>query len=352
MSKINIVIPMAGDGSRFSKVGFNNPKPLIPLNGKTFIEWSIDSVDFQQINTNFIFIIREKHREKLERHLKKIKPDCVILFLEHLTRGAVESCLIAKDYINNDTPLIITNSDQIFEWDKEKYIKFVFDNNIQANVITVKENTDKFSYIKLNEFGYGTELAEKIIISNNALVGIHYWNKGSLFVSSGEKLIERNIRANNEFYISLTYNILIDEGIKVTNYELNDNEKYLSVGTPEQVYDYLNIKNMNVKIDKLDRFKRGWIIGNFEPSLLKNTGIELAVMKGKKGEGPGDYHYHEKCTEINILITGKIKINDKIINENDIFIFEPFVPSIYEYLEDSVWVTFKNNESNYDKITM
>lgn len=109
---------------------------------------------------------------------------------------------------------------------------------------------------------------------------------------------------------------------------------------------------MNVKIDNLDRFKRGWIIGNFEPSLLKNTGIELAVMKGKKGDGPGDYHYHQNCTEINVLIKGKVKVNDKIINENEIFIFEPLVPSIYEYLEDSVWVTFKNKESNDDKIIM
>lgn len=343
---------MVGDGSRFSKYGFNKPKPLIPLNGKTFIEWSIESVDFKEVNTNFIFIIREKHRTSLETHLRKIKPDCIILSSEHLTRGAVESCLIAKDYINNDTPLIITNSDQIFEWNKEKYIKFVIENNIEANVITIKETTDKFSYIKLNELGYGTELAEKNVISNDALVGIHYWNKGNLFVSSGEKLIERNIRANNEFYVSLTYNILINEGIKVTNYELDNNEKYLSIGTPEQVFEYLNYKNMNVKIDKLDRFKRGWIIGNFEPSLLKNTGNELAVMRAKKGKGPGDYHYHEKCTEINILIIGKIKINDKIINENDIFIFEPFVPAICEFLEDSVWVSFKNNESNYDKINM
>ena len=98
---INIVIPMAGDGSRFKKYGFNKPKPLIPINGKTFIEWSIESVDFKQIDTNFIFVIREKHRDMLESHLKKVMPNCIILSSECLTRGAVETCLIAKDYINN-----------------------------------------------------------------------------------------------------------------------------------------------------------------------------------------------------------------------------------------------------------
>ena len=350
---MNILIPMAGLGSRFKDNGFSNIKPLIPINNKTFIEWSIESVDFDNIETTFIFVILEEHRNLLEDFLKKIKPNCILLSVKKLTRGAVETCLAAKNVINNDMPLLITNSDQIFEWDKNKYIHDMIKNNIQANVVTVKETTDKFSYIKLDENGYGIRLAEKEVISNDALVGIHYWNKGSLFVSSGEKLIEKNIRSNNEFYVSLSYNILIENNVNVTKYELSSDEKYLSVGTPEQLFDYLNYKKLNVKIDKLENYNRGWIVGNFEPSLLKNTGVELAVMTGKKGkERVTDYHYHKNCTEINVLIKGKLQINNKIINENEIFIFEPYVPSIYKYLEDSTWVTFKNKESNNDKVIM
>ena len=344
---------MAGNGLRFKKAGFKNIKPLIPLNGKTFIEWSIDSVDFKDINTQFIFIIQEKHKEKLYDFLKKIKPNCIVLTVEKLTRGATETALIAKNYINNDYPLIITNCDQIFEWNKQKYLEYLqSNNNIDGNVVTVKETTDKFSYIKLNSEGYATKLTEKVVISDDALVGIHYWKKGCYFVKSGEELIKQNIRANNEFYISLTYNMMIKDNLKISSYMLEDNEKYLSVGTPEQLYDYLNYKNLNVEINKLSNFKRGWIIGDFEPSLLKNTGVELAVMKEKKGVDYEGFHYHEKCTEINILIKGKIKISDKIINPHDIFIFKPYAPTICEFLEDSEWVVFKNKNSKNDKVIM
>ena len=201
MKKMNILIPMAGLGKRFSKCGFKNCKPLIPLNGKTFIEWSIDSVNFKNINTQFIFIILEENCNELTKHLKKNIPDCIIYIIPKLTRGATETCLAAIDSIDNDVPLIITNSDQIFEWDKEKYINYLVDNKIEANVVTVKANTDKFSYIKLNEEGYGIKLAEKEIISEYALAGIHYWNKGRLFIESAKELIKRDIRSKNEYYI-------------------------------------------------------------------------------------------------------------------------------------------------------
>jgi dTDP-glucose pyrophosphorylase len=350
--KINIVIPMAGLGSRFSKYGFKNIKPLIPLNGKTFIEWSIESVDFKNIQTQFIFVILEEHKDILNEHLKKIKPDCIIISIPKLTRGAVESSLAAEKYINNDIPLIITNSDQIFEWNKEKYIDYITNTDTDADVIVVSSDTNKFSYIELDENNYGVRLTEKEVISNNGLVGIHYWKKGMYFVESGKELIERNIRTNNEFYISLSYNILIENNMKVTCYKLENTDNYLSIGTPEQVFDYLDYKELNIDIYDLKDFKNGWFIGDFEPSILKNSGVELAVMNKKKGVGIHDFHYHENCIEINVLIKGKMKVNNKIINENNIFVFNPYVPSVYEYIEDCTFVVFKNKPSNNDKIIM
>jgi dTDP-glucose pyrophosphorylase len=246
--KINILIPMAGLGSRFSKAGYKNIKPLIPLNGKTFIEWSIESVDFKTIQTQFIFVILEEHRNILFQHLKMIKPDSIILSVPELTNGAVETSLVAEEYINNDLPLIITNSDQIFEWDKEKYINYLLETQTQADVIVVNADTDKFSYIELDNNNFAVRLTEKEVISNNALVGIHFWRKGKYFVDSGKELIKKNIRAKNEFYISLSYNLLIEQNIKVTCYKLSVNEKYLSIGTPEQVYEYLDYKHLDIEI--------------------------------------------------------------------------------------------------------
>jgi choline kinase len=352
MNKMNIVIPMAGLGSRFAEKGFKNIKPLIPLNGKTFIEWSVESVDFKNIETTFIFVILEEHSNILHEHLKKIKPDCIILSVPKLTRGAVETALTAEKYIDNDEPLVITNSDQIFEWDKDKYIEYLSQTQTHADVIVVNADTDKFSYIQLDENNYGTKLAEKEVISDNALVGIHYWRKGKYFVDSGKELIKRDIRSKNEYYISLSYNLLIENNIKVTCYKLGPHEKYLSVGTPEQVYDYLDYKGLNVEVFKLENFFHGWFIGDFEPSILKNTGVELAIMHKKKGKDINNYHYHEDCIEINAVVKGKFLCNNKLIQENDIFVFNKNVPSICEFLEDCTFVVFKNKPSTTDKVLM
>lgn len=351
MKMLNVVIPMAGAGNRFKKTGFKNIKPLIPLNGKTFIEWSIDSVDFKNIETQFIFIIQKQHKEQLYNYLKKIKPNCIILTVEKLTRGATETALTAKNYINNDIPLIITNCDQIFEWDKQKYLNYLQSNNIDGNVVTVKETTNKFSYIKLNNEGYATELAEKVVISNDALAGIHYWRKGSYFVKSGEELIQQNIRANNEFYISLTYNMMIKNNFKITSYMLKDTEKYLSIGTPTQVLDYLKYKNLDIKIDNIKNMTRGWFIGNFEPSIYKTQNFEVGYLTHNKGE-KWPIHYHEKMTEINVLIKGKMKLNDKIINEGDIFTFVPYGVADPEFIEDCKVLCIKVPSVINDKVVM
>lgn len=352
MNKVlNIVIPMAGLGSRFANEGFKNIKPLIKVNNKTFIEWSVDSVDFNAIKTQFIFIILENHRVLLEKHLNEIKPDCIILSVPELTRGATETCLKAIDYINNDDPLIITNSDQIFEWNKDKYLEYLNNTNTDADVVVVDASTNKFSYIEVNDNGYGIRLTEKEVISNNGLVGIHYWKHGKYFIESANELIFKNIRSKNEYYISLTYNLLIEKGINVTSYKLASNEKYLSVGTPEQLNEYLNYKNLNVKKHRIENFTRGWFIGDFEPSVEKNKNVEVGYMTYSKNERV-DYHYHEHCREINLLIKGTINNAGVIINEGDIFIFEPFSVAIPIFLEDSIIVVFKDKCSNNDKVIL
>ena len=235
---------MAGLGSRFKKEGYKNIKPLIKVNGKTFIEWSVESLG---IDGQFIFVILEEHRELLETHLKNLRKDCIIYTVPKLTNGSAETCLAAFYSINNDIPLIITNSDQILEWDSKKYLNYLNKNKPDSNVITISSSCNKSSYIELDDSGFGKRLTEKEVISDNALVGIHYWKKGKYFVESTKELIKRNIRMKNEYYISLTYNILIENGLNVTSYKLKENEKYLSIGTPEQLYDYMDYKDLNVK---------------------------------------------------------------------------------------------------------
>lgn len=243
---MNIVIPMVGMGKRFSEVGFKVPKPLILVKGKTIVERAVKSFD---IDANFIFIIRKtEYSERLSTLLKNLNPFSTILETDKLTDGSVNSILLAEHLINNDVPLITTNCDQEVIWDVEKFIKFCEETLCDGAVVTYPYPNIKlgekspYSFIKLDENSNGAKLEEKFAISDKALCGIHYWKKGKDFVSSAKELILANDRVNNEFYVSKTYNYLINKGKLIKTYPLETGQ-FFSLGTPEDVLFYESTNN-------------------------------------------------------------------------------------------------------------
>ena len=239
---MNIVIPMAGDGSRFKINGYEKPKPLIQVDNVPMIESAVKTLN---IDGRYIFVIREyentKNTSDLIKCLKKIKPDCVILKTTKLTRGAAETCLIAKEHINNNEELIITNCDQLLSWDSKKFIKYT-KQAYDGIVVTYTSSDPKNSFILIDNNGFAIEIREKKAISDLALIGLHYWKRGSDFVRSTKKMIESNNKESNEFYVAPTYNYLIKEDLKITNYHLEKNE-YVSIGTPDDLRIYIGKKN-------------------------------------------------------------------------------------------------------------
>lgn len=241
---MNILIPMAGLGSRFKQEGFSLPKPLIEVNGKTLIEHSVESLG---INGKYIFITLDYKNKSLNdllsAKLKQLKPDSIEINISNITRGCAETCLTAIDLINNDEPLIITNCDQRLEWEYEKFIHFLATDSCEGAVITHDSVNPKHSYAKITQENEIISIHEKNPVSNQALIGVHFWRKGKDFIKSAKKLIEdfsKNTRP--ECYISETYNYLIAEGKKIKNYHINCND-YIPLGTP---YD-LNIYKGKIK---------------------------------------------------------------------------------------------------------
>ncbi len=238
---INVIIPMAGEGSRFSSAGFTFPKPLIDINNRPMIQVVVENLN---IKAKFIFIVRKEHFEKynLKYLLNLITPNCEIILVDSLTEGAACTVLLAKEYINNDNHLIIANSDQFIEWDSNKFYYSMTNNNLDGGILTFESTHPKWSFVKLNEDEYITEIAEKKPISNIATVGIYYWNKGSDFVKYAEKMIEKNVRVNNEFYVAPVYNEAILDGLKFKPYNIN---KMWGLGTPEDLKTFLENKYAN-----------------------------------------------------------------------------------------------------------
>lgn len=235
-NKLNVLIPMAGAGSRFSAVGYTFPKPLIEVRGKPMIQVVVENLN---IEANYIFLVQKEHYEKynLKYLLNLIAPGCKIVQVDGLTEGAACTTLLAKEHIDNDAPLVMANSDQFVEWNSNECMYAFSADSIDGGILTFEASHPKWSYAKLNENGFVSEVAEKKVISNNATVGVYYWRHGSDYVKYAEQMIAKNIRVNNEFYVCPVFNEAIGDGKKI---RVKNVEGMWGIGTPEDLNYFLD----------------------------------------------------------------------------------------------------------------
>jgi beta-phosphoglucomutase-like phosphatase (HAD superfamily)/dTDP-glucose pyrophosphorylase len=242
--KLNILIPMAGLGSRFQAQGYTFPKPLIDVRGKPMIQVVVDNLN---IDAHYIFIVQKEHFEtyNLNYLLPLIAPDCDIIQVNGVTQGAACTCLLAKELINNNNPLLMANADQFIKWNSSEILYAFSNDNIDAAIVTFESTHPKWSYVKLGNDGFVSEVAEKKPISKHATVGVYYWKYGSDYVKYAERMIEKNIRVNNEFYVCPVFNEAILDRKKIRIFELEHNSMW-GIGTPEDLKYF--IENYKGKI--------------------------------------------------------------------------------------------------------
>jgi hypothetical protein len=233
--KLNILIPMAGAGSRFEQAGYTFPKPLIEVNGKPMIQVIVENLN---IDGNYIFVVQKKHREKynLDSLLKLITPNCKIVEVDGITDGAACTSLLAKEYIDNDNPLFFANSDQFVDWSSNEFMYKMNETGVDGGIVTFKATHPKWSFAKVDENGFVTEVAEKKPISDIATVGFYYWKHGSDYVKYAEQMIDKNIRVNNEFYVCPVFNEAIESKLKITTFNVDN---MWGLGTPEDLNNFL-----------------------------------------------------------------------------------------------------------------
>jgi len=233
--KLNVLIPMAGAGSRFQQAGYTFPKPLIDVEGKPMIQTVVDNLN---IDATFIFVVQKEHRAKynLDTLLNLITPNCKIVEVDGITEGAACTTLLAKEFIDSDTPLVMANSDQFLEWDSNEFMYKMIEQKVDGGIVSFTATHPKWSFAKVDEYGYVTEVAEKNPISDIATVGVYYWGKGSDYVKYAEQMIEKNIRVNNEFYVCPVFNEAIEDNKKIKTFHI---ERMWGLGTPEDLKYYL-----------------------------------------------------------------------------------------------------------------
>jgi HAD superfamily hydrolase (TIGR01509 family) len=234
-TKLNVLIPMAGAGSRFQQAGYTFPKPLIDVKGNPMIQLVVENLN---IDANYIYVVQKSHREKynLDTLLNLITPNCKIVEVDGVTEGAACTALLTKEYINNDSPLFFANSDQFVEWDSNEFMYKMQETNSDGGIVTFKATHPKWSFAKINENGLVTEVAEKNPISDVATVGYYYWKHGSDFIRYAESMIKKNIRINNEFYVCPVFNEAIEDNKQIRTFNVKG---MWGLGTPEDLKYYL-----------------------------------------------------------------------------------------------------------------
>ena len=232
---LNVLIPMAGAGSRFEKAGYTFPKPLIEVRKKPMIQVVVENLN---IKANFIYVVQKEHREKynLDALLSLITPGCKVVETEGMTEGAACTALLAKEHINTGAPLFFANSDQFVEWDSNEFMYKMNETDADGGIVTFEATHPKWSFAKINEEGLVTEVAEKKPISNIATVGYYYWKHGSDFIKYAEQMIDKNIRVNNEFYVCPVFNEAIGDNKQIRTFNVNG---MWGLGTPEDLNYYL-----------------------------------------------------------------------------------------------------------------
>jgi HAD superfamily hydrolase (TIGR01509 family) len=233
--KLNVLIPMAGAGSRFEQAGYTFPKPLIEVKGKPMIQVVVENLN---LDANYIYVVQKSHRKKynLDTLLNLITPGCKIVETEGLTEGAACTALLAKEFIDSDAPLFFANSDQFVEWDSNEFMYKMQETDADGGIVTFTAIHPKWSFAKIDDNGLVTEVAEKNPISDIATVGYYYWKNGSDFVKYAEQMIDKNIRVNNEFYVCPVFNQAIEDCKQIRTF---NTAGMWGLGTPEDLNYYL-----------------------------------------------------------------------------------------------------------------
>ena len=232
---INVLLPAMGTSTFFKNIYF--PKPLIEINGKTMLEMIIEN--YKELNPkNYVFVFSDEDCKKfhIDASAKILSSSSQIIKLSNQTAGALCTCLMAVEYINNDMSLIIANSDQIIEVDYTKVIEHFESMNADAGVITFPNIHPRWSYAKKNGDEI-VEVAEKRPLSKDAIAGFYYFKNGSDFVQAAKNALMKQNNLDGKYYISASINELILLGKKIGYFDI-EKEQYRSFYSPEKIKEY------------------------------------------------------------------------------------------------------------------
>jgi NDP-sugar pyrophosphorylase family protein len=243
---MKVIIPMAGTGNRFVQKGYMNPKPLIRAGSMRIIEHIYDMFDAEK--DSFIFICNQDHIDNtnMKKFILSMCPKATIICMDNHKDGPVRTVQAAFDLIDDDEEIIISYCDNPLRWDYADFKGFVSESNIDGCILTHTGfhphtlSDTKMAFLKVDDSGLLEEIKEKECYTDNpmeehASTGVYYFKRGSDVKKYFLEALNKNLTYNNEYYVTLVYNLLVEDGLKIGYY---DTEFVTVFGTPEELENF------------------------------------------------------------------------------------------------------------------
>lgn len=234
--RVNVLILMAGIGSRFKEAGYKEHKPMIDVGGVPMIERVIENLTPKYRDHQFVFVtLSATTDERLSKILRSHRG--TIIELPYLTEGAAVSALKAENLIT-DEPLLLSSCDQLVDTPIDDFIDACW--RFDGGLLTHPQKDGHFSFSKVVD-GLVTEVAERKPISAHANIGPFFFKKGTDFVRAAKNMIAEDFRVNGEFCMAPCFNWLIKDGKRIVIHEITKEQTHL-IGTPAELEAYLDLK--------------------------------------------------------------------------------------------------------------
>ncbi|MFS1510724.1 MULTISPECIES: glycosyltransferase family 2 protein [unclassified Vibrio] len=240
---LNIVVPMAGRGSRFANAGYELPKPLIDVNGKHMIEVVINNLK-PKCEHRFIFVCQNEHIGQFNLHsvFAQACDNFEVVGIDGVTEGAAITVLKARKFFDNEDPLMIANSDQWVDTNINDYLADMEARELEGTMLTMKADDSKWSYAKVGADGLVSEVVEKVVVSDEATVGIYNFSCGKTFCKYADYMIEKDIRSNGEFYVAPVYTFMANGGARIGIFNVGEEASGMyGLGIPSDLQLFLRL---------------------------------------------------------------------------------------------------------------
>ena len=238
---LNLVIPAAGLGSRFRNVGYEIPKPMIPIHGIPMVAWVISN--FELHDEDEIWIIT-RSEDEITNHIKQftrlVNNKIHFIEIEALTDGPASTLQLALEEIQNSMPVICANSDQYISASMKDFLTEVRIGKSFGQILTMEASGNKWSYIKRGKSGSVEKVIEKRQVSSEATVGVYAWRDKAIALEAINNMKSQQFRVNNEFYVAPSYDYLAERKMEIFTFNVGNVESEVhGLGTPEDLDIFL-----------------------------------------------------------------------------------------------------------------